>query len=66
MCIRDSPDKKKGDKASEEKFKEASELEVDFPYRSTNPCLVYIERCKIFAKNPPAKNWDGVWTMNTK
>ena len=48
------------------KFKEASELEDNFPYRSTNPSLIYIERCEIFAKNPPAKNWDGVWTMNTK
>ena len=48
------------------KFKEASELEEDFPHRPTNPSLIYIERCEVFAKNPPAKNWDGVWTMNTK
>ena len=48
------------------KFKEASELEEDFPHRPTTPSLIYIERCEIFSKNPPAKDWDGVWIMKTK
>ena len=66
LAVKYHPDKNPNDKGAEDKFKEASELEEDFPYRSTNPSLVYIERCKIFTKNPPAKNWDGVWTMNKK
>ena len=48
------------------KFKEASELEEDFPHRPTTPSLIYIERCEIFIKNPPEKDWDGVWIMKTK
>ena len=31
-----------------------------------NPSKTYIERCKIFIKNPPEENWDWVWTMKTK
>ncbi len=26
----------------------------------------YIERCQYFIENPPAKDWDGVWTMTEK
>ncbi len=26
----------------------------------------FIERCKIFKKNPPEKEWDGSWTMTRK
>lgn len=48
------------------KFKEASELEEDFPDRPTTPSLIYIQRCEFFSKNPPAKDWDGVWIMKTK
>ncbi|MEC7871619.1 MAG: adenylate/guanylate cyclase domain-containing protein [Candidatus Neomarinimicrobiota bacterium] len=48
------------------KFKEASELEEDFPDRPTTPSLIYIQRCEFFSKNPPAKDWDGVWIMKSK
>ena len=48
------------------KFKEASELEEDFPDRPTTPSLIYIQRCEFFSKNPPEKDWDGVWIMKTK
>ncbi|MEC9006643.1 MAG: adenylate/guanylate cyclase domain-containing protein [Candidatus Neomarinimicrobiota bacterium] len=48
------------------KFKESSELEEDFPDRPTTPSLIYIQRCEFFSKNPPAKDWDGVWIMKTK
>jgi len=27
---------------------------------------VFINRCKEFIKNPPSKDWDGVWEMKTK
>lgn len=26
----------------------------------------FIKRCKEFKKNPPAKDWDGVWVMKSK
>jgi len=26
----------------------------------------YLERCQYFIKNPPDKDWDGVWTMKEK
>lgn len=31
-----------------------------------NPSLVYIDRCKEFIKNPPAADWDGVYTLTEK
>jgi adenylate cyclase len=27
---------------------------------------IYIKRCSHFESSPPAADWDGVWTMNTK
>jgi len=27
------------------------------------PSLLYRERCKIYSRNPPPENWDGVWTL---
>jgi len=27
---------------------------------------LFINRCKEFEKNPPSKDWDGVWEMKTK
>ena len=48
------------------KFNEAVNLEEDFQYRPTTPSKIYIERCEVFKKSPPNKDWDGVWTMKTK
>lgn len=48
------------------KFNEAAKLEEDFEYRPTTPSKIYVERCEAFKKSPPEKDWDGVWTMNTK
>ena len=33
---------------------------------SDKASTLYLERCQYFAKNPPAKDWDGVWTMTSK
>ncbi len=30
------------------------------------PSAIYLERAKLFAANPPPKDWDGVWTMQDK
>lgn len=30
------------------------------------PSALYLERCEEFAKNPPAPDWDGIFTMRTK
>ncbi|HHU36288.1 MAG TPA: hypothetical protein GXZ47_03570 [Treponema sp.] len=30
------------------------------------PSRVYFDRCDYYMKNPPAEDWDGVFTMTTK
>ena len=30
------------------------------------PCEAYINRCEIFKKDPPGKDWDGVFRLKTK
>lgn len=30
------------------------------------PSAMYVERCRAFAANPPAADWDGVWTLTSK
>ncbi len=30
------------------------------------PSTTYIRRCEAFAQNPPGKDWDGVFTLQTK
>lgn len=30
------------------------------------PSLTYVERCKIYAQNPPSASWDGVYTLELK
>lgn len=47
-------------------FKEAEKLEIMFPGRNTNPSTIYIPRCEHLKKNPPEKDWDGVWTLTSK
>ena len=32
----------------------------------TNPSEIYLKRCQEFKKNPPAKDWDGVYTLTHK
>jgi adenylate cyclase len=42
------------------KFKEALKL------RNDKASKEFINRCENFIKNPPPKDWDGVWEMKTK
>jgi adenylate cyclase len=30
------------------------------------PSKAYVERCDFYIKNPPDKDWDGVWRMMEK
>jgi len=41
----------------------ASALRID---PEDTPSRVYLARCKHYAQNPPAPDWDGVWTYTTK
>lgn len=34
--------------------------------RNDGPSNIYLERCRHFIQNPPAEDWDGVWTMKEK
>jgi len=29
------------------------------------PSQLYLERCRIYARQPPPRDWDGVWTLQT-
>ncbi len=44
-----------------EKFKEALNLDVN-----DGPSMLYLKRCQHFQKEPPPKDWDGVFTMTNK
>jgi len=33
---------------------------------SDGPSMVFKDRCRFFAENPPAKDWDMIWEMKTK
>jgi hypothetical protein len=30
------------------------------------PSRIYVERCEELLRNPPPKDWDGVYVMKTK
>lgn len=51
-------------------FKETLELEYKrFPElqgKKANPSEIYIQRCEEYKINPPAKDWDGVYTLTSK
>ena len=47
-------------------FKESELLEDHFESRNTTPSSIYIQRCDMFKKSPPGKDWDGVWIMTSK
>lgn len=38
-------------------------LEID---PNDHPSKVYLARCRHYTRNPPAPDWDGVWTYTTK
>lgn len=51
-------------------FEESVELERFTPngdsFISTNPSLLFLERCKVMRENPPGKDWNGVYVMKSK
>lgn len=53
-----------------ELFEESKKLEPkqpeETPYVATSPSLVYLERCRKMAKNPPREEWNGVYVMESK
>jgi adenylate cyclase len=48
-------------KAARRAFVAALEL-----YPSDGPAKVYLQRCDLLAKRPPAAEWDGVWNLTEK
>ena len=49
-----------------ELFKASNELEDMHEGRKKNPSLVFISRCEEFKKNPPDKDWGGVYSLTSK
>ena len=47
-------------------FSKANDFEEKYDGRKTNPSLVFIERSKKFKDNPPDKDWDGVYALESK
>ncbi|HII71301.1 TPA: adenylate/guanylate cyclase domain-containing protein [Candidatus Woesearchaeota archaeon] len=48
-------------------FKECLKIRKDRgDGKDDGPSVTFIERCEIFKKTPPPKDWDGVWVMKTK
>lgn len=51
-------------------FRRSADLEPNYPGITggvtTNPSLVFIERCLFMRANPPVGDWDGVFVMTTK
>ena len=52
----------------EMKFKEALEtFKKGLQFEPNDgPLRLYVARCAELSKNPPAADWDGVFTMTTK
>ena len=42
-------------------FKDAIDIIPD-----DGPAILYLNRCNKFIKNPPSKDWDGVYSLDTK
>ena len=49
-----------------ELFEKSSKLEENFEARKTNPSKVFIDRSRNFKENPPPKNWDGDYSLQSK
>jgi len=51
-------------------FEESLELEAYIPeenaFISTNPSLVFLDRCREMKENPPPEDWNGVYVMKSK
>lgn len=54
---------------AEDNFNQSIDYEkyrLNFDPDQTNPSKLYLTRCKLFKKNPPAKDWDGVYVLESK
>ena len=51
LAVKYHPDKNKGDKAAEEKFKEASEAYLVGLFEDTNLCAIHAKRVTIMPKD---------------
>lgn len=50
---------------AKEDFVELSKIKSSA--KNNNACVeMYIQRCELWLKSPPAPDWDGSWTMTTK
>jgi adenylate cyclase len=59
---------KRWDEALEffEKSLEYEKYRLSFDPDQTNPSKIYINRCQNFKKNPPSKEWNGVYVLESK
>jgi len=59
---------KKWDEALDcfEKSLDYEKHRLSFDPEQTNPSKIYIDRCKKFKKNPPSKEWNGVYVLESK
>ena len=49
------------------KWKEALEgFEESFSMENGGPSELYLKRCKTYMSNPPADDWDGVFSLTEK
>ena len=47
-------------------FKKSDKYEEKYIGRKTNPSQVFIKRSEEFKKNPPGKDWDGTYALDSK
>ena len=47
-------------------FEESDKYEEKYTGRKTNPSQVFIKRSEQFKKNPPKKDWDGTYALDSK
>jgi adenylate cyclase len=51
---------------SKQNFQEALEIFQKLSELWDKPSTTYVERCEMYIKNPPGKDWDQIWTMQSK
>ncbi|NDK10096.1 adenylate/guanylate cyclase domain-containing protein [Candidatus Gracilibacteria bacterium] len=51
---------------TQKNFKEAQAIFLELEKLGDAPSKYYAQRCACFQKNPPSKDWTGVWRMTEK